>query len=537
MIEPKEILNITETSGQKYQRNFLKNQTSNENKYFKRKWKIPQVLSKLEANKISNSQETNSKNHQNKTSRIKKEFLEWSLLTKFDCYSKIYEYEVVWMKFFWLILFLTFTGLTAWLVIFNVINFCHYEVTSIIEIKNERPTNFPVLTACNNNPFTSKQSQSLNDYISRTTFNLSFENMTFEQAYDNSGLINELTKMFVNAPSNNDSNRGILTAFGIVPALCFFNSKSCLENINDYFRSYFSYDYGNCYQFNTGYNYTNSPIPLLKQSREGSQFGLSLIVGPIVNQNEFLSSFSDGMVIFIHNQSYPPSASSAIRIEMGKETNIAVERTFTTNQPSPYTECQDLSSFQSELYNLVLKSNYSYRQTDCFDLCLQREIINACECYWTKYTRMYDAEPCLNVTQFECIYYISNDFEQEKCSSECPLECNSVTYHYSLSSLSFPSQSFYNKFYSDPIYINVTMKYGINISTLESFQKYYLMLNVFYPYLEYTQITETAKFTWIDLLSQIGGSLGMFLGFSIFHLIEIVEILWIFFCILLKKIN
>ena len=505
-------------------------------KNFKRKWKIQELLNKVEIENKHKSTE-NKEQKLKKFSEIKKEFLEWSLMTKFDCFSKIFENEVIWVKIIWSILFLIFTGLTAWLVIFNIINFCHYEVTSIIEIKNERPSNFPVVTICNNNPFTSLQAQTLMESISLENYGITIDNMTFLKAYDTSTNLSEYTKLYANSPNYSDVNKVKLIAYQNNPYKCMFDNNDCSNNLYTYFRIYFSYDFGNCYQFNTGYNYTNSPVPLLRQSSEGSEYGLQLMLGPLVNLNKYLSSFSDGMVIFIHNQSFPPSASSAIRIEMGKETNIAVERTFTTNQPSPYTECQDLSSFQSELYNLVLKSNYSYRQTDCFDLCLQREIINTCGCYWTKYTRMYDAEPCLNVTQFECIYYISNDFEQEKCSSECPLECNSVTYHYSLSSLSFPSQSFYNKFYSDPIYINVTMKYGINISTLESFQKYYLMLNVFYPYLEYTQITETAKFTWIDLLSQIGGSLGMFLGFSIFHLIEIVEILWIFFCILLKKIN
>ena len=77
--------------------------------------------------------------------------------------------------------------------------------------------------------------------------------------------------------------------------------------------------------------------------------------------------------------------------------------------------------------------------------------------------------------------------------------------------------------------------YLTDFTTFESFQKHFLMLNVFYPYLEYTEITETPTFTWIDLFSQIGGCLGMFLGLSIFQLIEIFEILGIIFYILIKK--
>ena len=39
---------------------------------------------------------------------------------------------------------------------------------------------------------------------------------------------------------------------------------------------YFSYDYGNCLQFNSGLNRTNNPIPLESLSSEGQQNGLQI---------------------------------------------------------------------------------------------------------------------------------------------------------------------------------------------------------------------------------------------------------------------
>jgi len=149
---------------------------------------------------------------------------------------------------------------------------------------------------------------------------------------------------------------------------------------------------------------------------------------------------------------------------------------------------------------------------------------------------MYDSQPCLNVSQYQCFTSVLNDIILEECEGDCPLECDSVTYQYSLSSLLYPSQSFYNKFFNDKSAFNFfKTTFGIDIATKDKFKEYFLMLNVFYPYLQFTQITEIPKFTPIDLLSQIGGSLGMFLGFSLFHLIEIFEILLIFIVSLLKK--
>ena len=138
---------------------------------------------------------------------------------------------------------------------------------------------------------------------------------------------------------------------------------------------------------------------------------------------------------------------------------------------------------------------------------------------------MYDSQPCLNVSQYQCFTSVLNDIILEECERDCPIECDSVTYQYSLSSLLYPSQSFYNKFFNDKSAFNFfKTTFGIDISTKDKFKEYFLSLNVFYPYFQYTQITEIPKFTPIDLLSQIGGSLGMFLGFSLFHLIEIFEL-------------
>ena len=329
-----------------------------------------------------------------------------------------------------------------------------------------------------------------------------------------------------------------LVAIAIVPSYFYFNNQNNQPNLGTYFRPFFMYDFGNCYQFNMGTNfYGNITFPYLKQKGEGSDYGLTLLFGPYANFNKYMSSFYDGLIVFIHNQSNPPQSVSPIKIEIGKYTSVGIERTFTQNAQSPYTDCQDLSSYSSELFNLVkMSSNYSYRQVDCFNLCLQRNIIKQCGCYYTRYTQMNNAQPCLNPTQLSCLQSVSNDFEQEKCVNECPLECDSVKYSYSLSSLVFPSQSFYNKYQSDTSNLYETqIKYNIDLSSIENYQKYYLMVNVFYSYLEYTQITTSPKFTWIDFLSQIGGSLGMFFGISIFHLIEIFEIFSIIVFVLVRK--
>ena len=60
--------------------------------------------------------------------------------------------------------------------------------------------------------------------------------------------------------------------------------------------------------------------------------------------------------------------------------------------------------------------------------------------------------------------------------------------------------------------------------TLESFRASSVGFNVYYANQQYTLISETPKITIFDLLTQIGGSLGMFISLSIFTLFELCEL-------------
>ena len=464
---------------------------------------------------------------------FKKKFVEWSTLTKFDCYSKIFMSESLSARIVWLIFFAAFTSLTIWLVSFNIINFFKYEVTSKIEIKTERPTTFPAITICDNDPFTATYSQDLFQNVSTKHFGHDIENMTLLDTFAKYRSITELTKMHVSDPSYESKRKNLGKKFDSLVFSCSFNNKVCSKTfLTSFTRTYFSYDYGNCFQFNSGLNDLNTLIEPNKIDTEGNKHGFSIVLGPLVNSNKYLSSYTNGLIVYIHNQSASPSSSKFVNVDIGKETNIIVGRTFKTMQASPYSECQDIDVLNSEI---VVKSiiyvknkNYVYRQNDCFNICLQRLIIKSCGCYYTKYSNINESLPCNNLTNLQCIYEKLSVFQKEAFKLDCPLECSSVYYDYSISSLSFPNQKFFDILKKEENYLKmVQMNYSLNLSSLETFQKYYLSLNIYYTNLEYTEITEKPAFTPIDLLSQIGGSLGMFLGFSLFHFIELVEIFFI----------
>jgi len=140
------------------------------------------------------------------------------------------------------------------------------------------------------------------------------------------------------------------------------------------------------------------------------------------------------------------------------------------------------------------------------------------------------------MSQYECIGKQFTNYIYEKldyCNEQCPLECDSASYEISTSSLDFPTQNWFNVvFESSPAYVKLFESIMNRTLTYESFKESHLVVNIFYPSLKYTQITELPKTSLIDLVSNVGGLLGIFLGFSIFSIVEILEIIgriiWIY---------
>jgi hypothetical protein len=143
---------------------------------------------------------------------------------------------------------------------------------------------------------------------------------------------------------------------------------------------------------------------------------------------------------------------------------------------------------------------------DCIDLCMQEKIILACNCYDLRYPNLNgtQTQPCLTLTQYDCADGEVNTFDKSSCvTKHCPLECDSVKYEL-----------------ENSIGFHLSLPY-----TDYDYCPYCTTINVFYTNLEYTVIAETPQTTLVSLLSQFGGSLGIFISFSVFTLFEALEIL------------
>ena len=471
-------------------------------------------------NKNLNQENKKTNIIQRKFQKVNKEFKEWSLLTKFDCYSKIFQTKSFVLQLFWLSLFLIFTGLTAYLLFKNITDYFAYETVSKIEIVYENPTKFPVVTICNSNPFTTPIAEELISIVSFSNYGFEFSPLDSWSMISNYSSLYELVKLNTNRYEYGDVNRKLL-GNEIIINKCLFKNQPC--SIEKDFSWYFSYLYGNCLQFNKGL--MNSSV-LYETTTEGPTYGLSLILQMPPNQNKYPSLSGDGFKLYIHNQSFDPLLPAEINLDMGKEIDVSISRTFSSKTPYPYSECQDSTMLTS--YQIIFKDlNKTYRQYDCFKMCSQQKINDICGCNYPRYLILNKNIPtCINLTQSNCVLTQISSFSlSRECIEQCPLECNTITYDVELSSLEYPSQSLYINLVNSSSFVTSFENYTGRVFSLESMKKNVISLKIYYPFMFYTLITESPKTNFFDLLAQIGGSLGMLLGFSIFHFIELVEII------------
>ena len=197
------------------------------------------------------------------------------------------------------------------------------------------PVLFPAVTICNINPFFRARAF---DFINSTlqSYNLSYS-LALNKLKNGETAIS-ITKTALNilkaeAATNPNFNSTYRTQLGFhledMLVSCTFGVINC--SISD-FTLFQTYDYGNCYTFNSA---SNSNIKTV--SAAGSEHGLilELFAG---DPNQEFSVYKRGFYVAVHNQSTTPIIDSeGVFASIGMETNIGISRTFSFKQSEPYS--------------------------------------------------------------------------------------------------------------------------------------------------------------------------------------------------------
>jgi len=116
----------------------------------------------------------------------------------------------------------------------------------------------------------------------------------------------------------------------------------------------------------------------------------------------------------------------------------------------------------------------------------------------------------------------AQNYDREKnCSDLCPLECESTQYKMSQSMLYLTEYSEYTL----PWIPVVEEKFNITVNSTEEFNRNYLEFYVYFDSMKYTKISQTAKTSLSGLVSNFGGSFGLFLDLSFLSACRAIEFL------------
>ncbi len=280
------------------------------------------------------------------------------------------------------------------------------------------------------------------------------------------------------------------------------DSKSCTKNLENYFELVNYKDVGDCFRFNGGKNMKNESIPFLYSTIGGRDDYFEI---------EFHKNI--GLRLFIHEVDIPPKIEngnqheSMILLSSNSRSYIVLDKIIENKLGLPYNNCYKVISdfkFNKTIIKYIQSLNQRYTQVNCLKLCFELDYIekNPCNCsinttlgnVWSDCFVGFDQRNKERCTMKYKTNF-SKDSVVEKCAQYCPLECDSTFYTYSLSSGELTP--------------------GVTNTTT---------FRVFYNSLKVAVISQKPKTQLFDLVSNIGGIFGLFIGLSFVSLFEISEI-------------
>jgi hypothetical protein len=277
----------------------------------------------------------------------------------------------------------------------------------------------------------------------------------------------------------------------------------------------------NCYRFNGGKNMSNHSIIPIRKAKSGRDEGIWLY-------------FYNCNSVYVHNNTQMPSNlySKGYYIRPGSFNFYDINRVYDQKLELPYNNCYknvSKSDYNQTIINYMMLKKIQYSHNECLYLCknLKFNEVNVCNFSLNSldqdiYSEMYKLNNDSIVRKCISAYFKeSNDNNNNNnniyCSNYCSYECDTFTYD--INSYSMMTKSSGNIDYSESLYNS----YGFN--SYDNVSNTFFAFIVYYNDLQYTLIKQHPKIELFDLISNVGDTLGLFIGFSFISLLEVFEIL------------
>lgn len=352
---------------------------------------------------------------------------------------------------------------------------------------------------------------------------------------------------------------------------CFFGGNPC--DLSSDFTRFFDPYYFNCYT----YSLPRDDVRRHQALSEGIENGWSTILltgSGMLNRN-------DGIRLLpgLHESQSPVSASDGVRVVVHPPDT----------KPFPLTEGYDIPPGYSVSLGLRPRKNIrvgrphgvctesrpleetrsGYRMIDCMKKCLQGHVVRSCDCYDVSLPRLgrdYDVRPCRldDVLPDSCMFDASQTCidallslnERIQCAKKvrehvtrnatltadclCHPPCHEVIYDVSYSLSKWPTPGYEgDAAFMDIFFITNFSQRFEEAKRLETIDEYFAVknrrqsikdfarLNVYVADNNVIITQESPDYELNQLVSDIGGQLGLWIGISVITIAEMPELFWL----------
>ena len=262
-----------------------------------------------------------------------------------------------------------------------------------------------------------------------------------------------------------------------------------------------------------------------------------------------------GAKLLVHSQGiYPLPELNGIEISPGYSTDVGFNIAEIQKLSTPYGDC---------IKNDTLKwdPNFTYSVSPCLDMCTQGYMIERCNCksvYQPVPEEQNDGVYCGTLPPGEDAEAIKVFYADDQCNTDvwvefsgsqtmrddcgCLVPCIHNTYTYTVTESRWPAPKYYDSFLTKEILsredredlkvyqqlwqiIDTSLENSTNYEDYDFIGENFARLNVYLRELETLKVGQKAAYPLSNLFSDIGGTLGLWVGMSILTVVEITQLI------------